>query len=311
MNDHVKRWQRGLDEARDKANTLDEIAFFAANKDATARAIDGFGVDDTVKSGSAGAHVVFNVSSAYIPAICSSKDRSYAYKNSYDLGAHRVGDKSRRDKIDSALPTASLKEHVYFGAVEINGCGIRFYGDICLVLCGNFVPPETIILDRNSYDVERPPLNAAIEKALTAGDKDTARREAAEQLSAIWKDDLSEVAFAKICDRLGVRTRRLTTGDISDGVLLDEDYIEVLLVREEVRDGMKRYLSFDISEVLQARTAPSEAVLEERIDGVSADGGGPSLEQLAWLRQRRDAARALRDAGIPLRVVTFSGRSRG
>src|SRR4029079_16002742 len=61
--------------------------------------------------------------------------------------------------VDEALAklTAGPKESIYFGAVELNGTGVRFYGDLCLILAPQNVPQTTVILESNSYDLVRPP----------------------------------------------------------------------------------------------------------------------------------------------------------
>ena len=44
------------------------------------------------------------------------------------------------------MPPDNAPDNIYFGAVEINGAGIRFYGDVCLVLKEGAVTQETTIL---------------------------------------------------------------------------------------------------------------------------------------------------------------------
>ena len=65
---------------------------------------------------------------------------SEPYKNGYDLGQYRIGEPppgkslKSREIVDRALPLQNGQKpnDVYFGAIELNGAGIRFYGDVCL-----------------------------------------------------------------------------------------------------------------------------------------------------------------------------------
>jgi hypothetical protein len=58
-----------------------------------------------------------------------------------------------------------------------------------------------------------------------------ATREAqAFKLAGRWRRDLSSIAALKTVQALGLRQRRYTTGQISEAVRDDEDYIEVLKV---------------------------------------------------------------------------------
>src|SRR5205807_859571 len=100
--------------------------------------------------------------SAHVPAFCeaSRKGEKKPYKNGYDLGKFRLGspppssEPKLRETVDAALPLNGVHpEDVYFGAVELFGSGIRFYGDVCLVIARDAIAAGTLVLDRNSFDL--------------------------------------------------------------------------------------------------------------------------------------------------------------
>jgi hypothetical protein len=156
------------------ANGSDVLRVFAdANSKAIQGTIDGYGPDDPSPDPNAGARAVFNIPSLHVPPFikASLKGEKKPYKNGYDLGKYQIGEHPAgttlklRELVDGALPLPQGKEpkDTYFAAGELNGTGIRFYGDICLVLKRDKLPPKTVILDRNSYDLIRSPLRQEIE----------------------------------------------------------------------------------------------------------------------------------------------------
>lgn len=264
--------------------------------DANAKAIDGVlagrGPDDATAT-AAGAVMVANISSAHLPAFCQASRRGdpKPYKNTYDLKRNFVGDGSRRAQVDEALPITFAYRDAYFGAVAVTGAGIRFYGDICLVLKPAITPLKTTIMDRNSYDLIRSPLKEQI------GGSTTRRSNAAKELKGQWSKDLAAMGTIKVLERIPTISRRLTTGQIAATILDDEDYIEV------VREG-----SFGAKDLLEARTSAADATLEERLERRLQSGPAPSATDLLWLSRRREAERQLRSSGIALSVVVTPGR---
>ena len=199
--------------------------------------------------------------------------------------------KKLREIVDEALPLngASYKD-LYFGAVELNGSGIRFYGDICLVLKAGAVPANTIILDRNSFDLIRPPIRERIKNGAH-------RRREAMALAGCWKDDLGAMAGLMVFENLGFRKRLLTTGQISAAVRSDEDYIEVLKIG-----------SFSGSDLQEARFSAEDAAC----DALTGDriGGRPTprLEALMLRHRHQRADEELRRIGVVLSPVATLGR---
>lgn len=270
--------------------------FRSANADAIEKALSGVSVHSGRLRVESGVHAVVNLSSAHAPALfdpAMRADSSQAeqYKNCYDLGSHRVGKpphRSARQRVDEALPLRSgvRYQSIYFAAAELNGAGVRFYGDYCLVLRNAVVPNHTSILDRNSFEFLLAPFDAKnIKQEMQAH-------------ASTW-GDVAEVASVKILQSAASTRRRLTTGTISDALLHDEDYIEVL-----------RESSFTADDVLEVRTSPEDAALESTVVERMRAGPAPTIAELQWTQRRRAAARALDDAGCTIRVVATPGRTR-
>jgi hypothetical protein len=177
---------------------------------------------------------------------------------------------------------------------------MRFYGDICLVLHPDKLPADTSILDRNSYDLTREPIKSLIDEAIRAGiAKPSAYADEARNLVGKWDSDLADIAAIKVLGDRIPANRRLTTGSISEGILSDEDYIEVL------NRG-----SFGHADVEEARSAAADAALDARITERALTGPIPSLSEFVWQHNRRRAETALAMVGIHLRIITSSGRVR-
>jgi hypothetical protein len=275
--------------------------FATADADMVRRAVAGLGPDSAPEDTPVGGvRMVFNIPSAYVPEFCKNK-----YLNAYDLGRYRVGNDPpddpppRRVKVDRALEKffGIPPDRIYFGAVELNGSGVRFYGDICLALRFDDSGDDVAVLDRNSYDMLRAPLSddfAAAERGLTS------TNDVVKEIAGTWRESLSCILTYKVLETRPAGTRRVTTGQVSDGILNDEDYVEVL------RDG-----SFTHEEVEEARSSAGDASREAFITTRERTGQTPSMEELNWRELRRRARASLAEARVPHRVVVSSGRIRG
>jgi hypothetical protein len=91
----------------------------------------------------------------------------------------------------------------------------------------------------------------------------------------------------------------MTVGMISQGVLDDEDYLEVI-----------RVSSFKVSNLAEARTAAADAAVDGRVADRMRLGPLPSWPEMLWRHRRRRADQALQAHGIVTRVVIGSGRVR-
>lgn len=281
-------------------------AYTRANASAIIAALAGRGPDASDPDPDQGAHAVANIASVHVPDFVwlSLRGDPKPYKNGYDLGRYRIGDHAPpqalkvREIVDRALPIPSgaSPADIYFCATELNGAGVRFYGDVSLVIRKNRVAQGTVVLDRNSYDLVRAPIADRV-AANPAASRDRARRAEARQLAGTWGADLGNMATIKVLGELGGGTRRLTTGRISDSVLTDEDYMEVL-----------RIGSFGISDLLEARTSASDAAYETLIGERLQQGPTPRYEALLWRQRRRRADTVLQLANVSSRVVVTMGR---
>lgn len=282
-------------------------AFLRANGQSVGRALSGAPVDGGGPRPGAGSCVVVNMASAHVPSFTAD---GASYKNCYDLDLdrERIGEPPRtsakRKAVDTALEAlhGRAKEDICFAAVEFNGCGVGFYGDCCLVLRDSAIDGRTRVLDRNSYDLVREPLQSdiaarAANKGLTV---EKARAELAAEHAGFLSQDLAEIAAIKVLEARRPTARLLTTGMISDGVLEDEDYLEVLVEEK-----------FSVDDVREARLTPADVALDERIHRRSMNGGAPSQAEMLWRSRRRAAEARLEALGVPVRVVTTAGRSRG
>jgi hypothetical protein len=276
----------------------------AAFEDLVTRLIHGYGPDGDARSPGSGARICVNMAAVHIPGFCAAPTGRPAYLNAYDREAQggKAVSALRRD-VDRALPLRLRQkpESTYFGAVELTGCGIRFYGDVCLILRPDARDGGLVVLDRNSYDLVRLPLSQRVADLVrTRGlSPAQARRRVAAELSGTWRADLAAMAAVKIADALQPRERRLTVGVVAAGILQDEDYLEVLRDR-----------SFTAADLQEARVTGLEAGAEAQIGDRLRHGPVPTHAELLWRDQRRRAARALGEAGVPTHIVTTSGRTR-
>jgi hypothetical protein len=300
MNNQLsQKWQNKINDFIKQSAATDQLYanFASAN-------------DSSVKHTTRTAHAVVNISSAHIINFCNrSRMNQYpAYLNCYDLGKKRVrlGDDPPtenwevREIVDKALETLHHYEinKIYFMAAELNGTGVRFYGDICLVL--KDISDETIILDRNSYELIREPLRSIIEKPeLSDQDKHEQRCQKAFELAGEWGNNLGEMASVKILTTSGERDRRLTAGQISTRILDDEDYIEVLKTD-----------SFSAHDLECVRLSALDVALENYIFQCIGTVSPPEFVEYIWLRQRQKCREALIMHQVPVTVVVTEGRTK-
>jgi hypothetical protein len=307
----MTKWQRKADRAVTRlAGEYHSLRQFAqANLAAIEGAVEGKGPDASAPDPRAGARAVVNLASVHVPNFCerSRTGMAPAYLNSYDLkkAQVRVGNDppddhwKNREIVDHAL--APLHGHpmneVYYSAAELNGAGIRFYGDICLVLMPSEIAPDTAVLDRNSYDVLRAPFRDSVERYSDQRRRQAARSFILTALSGSFAGDLKTMGAVKVLVATGERDRRFSTGQISGGLLDDEDYIEILKIG-----------SFDTRGVETARISAGEAALESHVEQrLQGNPPAPHWARL-WLTERRAAMRALADAGVDVTVIATPGR---
>jgi len=300
-----KSWAERLKQLTAPARRNKGLApYVLANIEAIKDMLDGKGPDSAERAADAGAHAVANVAAEHVPAFVSASRRREPnpYKNGYDLGKYRVGDalpeeeqRKTREIVDLALPVSPPNE-IYFCAVELNGAGIRFYGDLCLVLKASAVPPDTCVLDRNSYDLSRAPISN-MTKALPALQGHQRRVAVAAAWSGSYARDLADMVAVRTFMFRPPVPRRLTLGQVGEVLLEDEDYMEVLLRR-----------SFSAYDLLEVRTNATDAAADAAISDRLRRGPFPRIEEVGWRRARRRAERALRSVNLRTRIVASLGR---
>jgi hypothetical protein len=312
-----KSWKTRLAQAVKRASRSRSVELYLrANCDAVAQVIRGLGPDDSNPRGGAGARIVFNIASTHIPSFCdaSQGDDPKPYKNAYDLNKQSASRLAVDRAIELATKRNILAKDIYFAAVETTGAGIRFYGDMCLVLDhqppmmslsgvnrshnGSSVP-DVLILNRNSYDLIREPIVTRITKKKGTMFGAGAANELRSWLGS-WSRDLREMAILKVLDYMPVAARRWTTGQVAESLLHDEDYIEVLYPE-----------SFGMTDLFEVRGTAADAAAEADIASREWTGESPSWHELEWRQQRREARRALARHGVRYRVVNTSGRLKG
>ncbi|MEU1973178.1 hypothetical protein ABZ477_16100 [Microbacterium sp. NPDC019599] len=261
----------------------------SANEDIVRRVVLGIDPHTDEQDTDSGVRVVVNVAAVHVPSVL--KD---GYKNRYDLNkAPIVG--SRQDKrldVDTAVAAIDgvTPAGLYYAAMELNGAGMRFYGDFGMVLKTERIDEDQLVLFMNSFDIEREPLRGRVN-----GDPER-RAEAAREIAGGWRDR-AEMVWQKLRDNGGIpQARLISSAAVSHGVLDDEDYLEVPL------SG-----SFGSGNVDHVRTAAPDAAREAAITNNEARRG---LTQSQWVSQRRHAADALDAARIGVVIVGHAGRQR-
>lgn len=202
-------------------------------------------------------------------------------------------------KVASSFGRTVAPHDIHYGAAELNGTGISYFGDVCIVLKPDEVPAGTLTLLRNSYDLTVAPLFEMIyEPGNSAMTEANAKAEMSDWAGQ-WPDDARDIAAVKILQHAPPSERRLSTGQISKGVLDDEDYIEIALET-----------GFKPSEVQELRLSADDVACEARIADRQLRGPSPTAAEMIWRYRRRQVDRNGRREGLPCRVVTHVGRGR-
>lgn len=296
---------------RTASHTVAWADYRTANAEMIERTMKGTGPHATSVS-KGGMRIVYNISTAYVPNFMNAIG-SAAYLNRYDikranrqLGTAAPSGADLRERIDDVVAEVGQsngigsREEIYYGAVELNGAGIRYFGDACLVLKPEAVPGGSLVLSRNSYDLSCKPV---VDRILAPGDKTRTHKQAVAELESWagqWPGDARGMAVVKILEGRADDRRRMTTGMVSQGVLADEDYIE-----------LAKCGSFAADDLEECRLGAADAAAEARIADRLRNGPAPSFAELQWRHRRRVAEAALGNGGIPARVVMTIGRDRG
>jgi len=172
----MAKWQELCDELIDRlASGGDrQKAYRNADAEMIRRTTRGQGPDSDSAKPEAGVRVVYNIPAVHVPALVAAgalSKKNRPFKNRYDLGKGggqivRLGEAPPKDIdvrgwVDAAVGALAGKRdgsNLYYGAAELNGAGMRYYGDICLVLKPAVIDSDTLVLYRNSFDLARAPI---------------------------------------------------------------------------------------------------------------------------------------------------------
>jgi hypothetical protein len=216
--------------------------------------------------------------------------RSGSYRNIYERPA--IGGEPRqpdpeRITVDGLLGIDA--PNTYFGALALEGAGVRYYGAYCMVIDRNAVDGETRLFDRDSYDLLVPPL---------AGRSPPRTRRIVESLKGRWATDAVDMLVMKMLPRLPASQHLITVGNVSRLVMNDQEFVEV-----------HREAPIGIGQLEEIRHSSDDAAVEAWIRSRARQSQAPSLVEMLWVSSREAVSRELERVGVPERVV--SGRHGG
>lgn len=223
------------------------------------------------------------------------------YLNLYErpvVGGELREDSPQRKAVDSAMGIHG--KDVYFAALALGGCGIRFYGEFCLVLILDQIDPDPRMFDRDSYDILLPPFT------------DPGHRQTLiERLVGDWGADRYAMTLMKVLPGLDHQHGLVTTGTVSEMVLKDQEYIEIHLhpARATGDEHPQRSRGgFGRGDIEELRESPDEVAVATRLRERSDDGLLLTDVEYEWLLRRECVTRTVAAAKLPARVVTQHGR---
>ncbi|MEP6722005.1 MAG: hypothetical protein ABJA77_11200 [Variovorax sp.] len=238
-------------------------------------------------SDATGPRMVVNIGADALLSFLATGD----YRNIYAqpvVGGKRRSPTKERVAVDGLLELEGGGANHYFGAVALDGTGVRFYGEYCMAIQPARVTADTRLFDRDSYDLLQAPL------------ADPDPQKAGEIVSALrgqWGADLADMLIMKMLPRLPPVQHLITAGTISGLVLSDQEFVEVHLE--------DKILTQDIEEI---RQSPDADAVEAGIVNRKRNRQSPTLVEMRWVEQRMRVRAQLLQQGVGYRVVTFQGR---
>lgn len=236
-----------------------------------------------------GPRMVVNIGADALLSFLESND----YKNIYEMpvvGGQRREPTKERVEVDRLLELDRQPLRCYFGAVALDGAGVRFYGEYCMVVGpGRVAGRNTRTFDRDSYDLLLAPL---------VGWSINRTRRLVAALRGNWDTDLVDMLIMKMLPRLPAAQHLITVGNISALVMSDQEFVEVHLL-DKIR-------LVDLEEI---RQTPNDAVVEATILARKRTGHSPSLVEMRWIEQRQQVMSRLAQRSIALRTVLVQARS--
>ena len=113
-------------------------------------------------------------------------------------------------------------------------------------------------------------------------EREQARASEAVKLAGRWDKDKGPMAALRALQTIGLRLRRYTSGQISEAIRHDEDYIEI------IKEG-----SFGTAELQEARYSAADAAHDALAADRDTNGPPPRLEALQWRERRRCCRRGI------------------
>lgn len=223
------------------------------------------------------------------------------YLNLYErpvVGGARQQPSQERIDVDSAMGITG--PDVYFAALALGGCGIRFYGEYCLVLRLDQIDSDPQMFDRDSYDVLLPPFTELPDRQLLI-----------QRLIGHWGKDRYAMTLMKVLPGLDHQHKLVTTGTVSELVLKDQEYIELHLHPARASNDKHPYGAgggFGRDDIEELRESPDEVAAATRLRERSDDGLLLTDVEYEWLLRRECVTRTVAAAKLPARVVTQHGR---
>jgi hypothetical protein len=251
--------------------------FFLANEETIRSAI----LDD-----GAAVRMAVNIPAHALLGFLSDGNYENTYERKRRLGQEPSQVNARRQRVDQAVLGPTANEY-YFAALVLGGTGVRFYGEYCMVLWPNATAPETKLMDRNSWDIEFPPLNAYNPADVV------------DRLKGNWSSDLVPMTTLKVLPQLHENVRLTTAGTVSEAILHDESFIEV-----------HKHGTFHPADLHEIRESPVDAAIEAQIVHRAGAGKSPSPEEALWATRRVQVSHQLVNHGVRSRCVASSGRER-
>jgi hypothetical protein len=222
------------------------------------------------------------------------------YLNLYErpaVGGARQQPSPERIEVDSAMGIHG--PDVYFAALALGGCGIRFYGEYCLVLVLDQIDRDPRMFDRDSYDVLLPPFTELPNRQLLI-----------QRLLGHWDTDRYAMTLMKVLPGLDHQHGLVTTGTVSELILKDQEYIELHLHPDRASNDQHPHGTeggFGRDEIEELRESPDEVAIATRLRERYDDGLLLTDVEYEWLLRRECVTRTVATAKLPVRVVTQHG----
>jgi len=295
MQPDLRSWKQRVQDAKQVVanGDFDRLAYADANLNFVSRFVNGLGPDGAKPAEGAGARAVVNMACAHVPSFTGQ-----GYLNTYQLHLKGLAPTAskRRQSVDDVLQglTGIAPDRSYFAAVSLNKSGVRFYGDMTLVLKADLQGDGPHLLDRNSYDLMRAPIAGCLP-----------HKDWVCSWHGRWTRDLADMLSLRALYTLPSVKRRWAAGQVARAALDDEDYVEF------IGEAQASEQCFDLSAVQEVRLSSADVALEAWIGERVARGPAPAASLLLWRQQRHDAVDSLVQHGIKVGVNTEEGRSRG